>query len=991
MTKTMLNSANEHQRFSIRKLTIGAASVLIGAVFYLNNGGESVQATTENDLPDTTVVQSDENTNRQEQQTHDTASESAQGSNNSDATEDNSDSEQQSSNPAADKTKQTTQEPEKNNSDKQQQPETNPAEKDSSKTDKPSLLALYATDPNSRHQENEPTKLDNSDYSVSSQKVTAIDGTAQNPHAGYENAHFDLEITNTNDAANKYLDISLGLPYQDKDGHTKVEAYDDHLATENQNIYVNNDSSASVGTITAQPENKNYRIVFNDHIKDFTSPVITLDLKWSNGQLNDSNGNNQIAGVNDPKRVYAYKSTDDPDKNGTTDTFKPDNDLQIGDKTFSSGLDIRYAYVYNKPYQSEYKGETDLGALGYNNRTWRGDTDQVNISDRWANNINLIASSKDLSNDFTFTLKVPKNTNLFTYEFNTPETIIENVKRLIDIQIQHSLSDEVTGQPSYFINDDISRTHSPNNPDVTCTITNSNTDTDYIRTYHITIPENAKFRNIGDGLNPADTPFPDISLATVTSLSPFGIPAGVKNYQEDLDKKVSYKQNNGTYYEQTSSNEAAVKFLQHHPYNITFTKGLTLGQNESGIGDGQWHIFIAQTLDPNLNWITAGDTTTGTLSFYDKDNSRLLDTVSISELTGSNISFQNSTDPTKDAESILNQLKNNGYQLVKVVAVNGNDITTLTSSDSASLDEVNFGLLTPTNKTFKVYVEKTAPSTDKDAKAYLVYYDDDAHQFITRESNGNYTPSADINQAYKDSFTGTAESHIQFGNSVYEILTGNQYKYVYVGISTENGAQLVAINSQNAINSTPFARFNFGQLDNDPHSSQFFIVHLKHASPGKVIPPTEPNTLPTDPKPTQPTTLPTDPQPTQPTQSSVLPEQPTSPTEPVQPTIQQLKATKKITGWNANNKPHSEQGKRRSHRYNYNMPKSNNNNHSNITPHGAVLRKTATTNMTTSAKRQTRAHLPATGENKSSLAIFGLGLAVVSGLISLAIYRKRKN
>lgn len=129
MTKTMLNSANEHQRFSIRKLTIGAASVLIGTVFYLNNGGESVQAVTENDLPDTTVVQSDENTNGQEQQAHDTASESKQSSNTPNATGDNSTSEQQSSNPAADKTKQTTQEPEKNNSDKQQQPETNLTEK----------------------------------------------------------------------------------------------------------------------------------------------------------------------------------------------------------------------------------------------------------------------------------------------------------------------------------------------------------------------------------------------------------------------------------------------------------------------------------------------------------------------------------------------------------------------------------------------------------------------------------------------------------------------------------------------------------------------------------------------------------------------------------------------------------------------------------------------------------------------------------------------
>ena len=42
-------------KFSIRKLTIGAASVLIGTVFYLNNGGNVVQAA--DDVPNQPATQ----------------------------------------------------------------------------------------------------------------------------------------------------------------------------------------------------------------------------------------------------------------------------------------------------------------------------------------------------------------------------------------------------------------------------------------------------------------------------------------------------------------------------------------------------------------------------------------------------------------------------------------------------------------------------------------------------------------------------------------------------------------------------------------------------------------------------------------------------------------------------------------------------------------------------------------------------------------------
>ena len=42
--KYIKNSANARQRFSIRKLTIGTASVLLGTVFYLGTSETTAQA-----------------------------------------------------------------------------------------------------------------------------------------------------------------------------------------------------------------------------------------------------------------------------------------------------------------------------------------------------------------------------------------------------------------------------------------------------------------------------------------------------------------------------------------------------------------------------------------------------------------------------------------------------------------------------------------------------------------------------------------------------------------------------------------------------------------------------------------------------------------------------------------------------------------------------------------------------------------------------------
>lgn len=50
------DSANQKQRFSLRKLTIGTVSVLLGTTFYLTTTSTSVKADTSNNSNESNVV-----------------------------------------------------------------------------------------------------------------------------------------------------------------------------------------------------------------------------------------------------------------------------------------------------------------------------------------------------------------------------------------------------------------------------------------------------------------------------------------------------------------------------------------------------------------------------------------------------------------------------------------------------------------------------------------------------------------------------------------------------------------------------------------------------------------------------------------------------------------------------------------------------------------------------------------------------------------------
>lgn len=105
------------------------------------------------------------------------------------------------------------------------------------------------------------------------------------------------------------------------------------------------------------------------------------------------------------------------------------------------------------------------------------------------------------------------------------------------------------------------------------------------------------------------------------------------------------------------------------------------------------------------------------------------------------------------------------------------------------------------------------------ATAQLKYYDDTLHQFIS-----GVTPT---------DAKGDVDAAITFAPDTLNSLTN---KYDYVGISKND--------EKSAVDSTAFAKYQFGNYDSDDQTTQTFVIHLKHG--------TEPvdsqHTYPVDPK-----------------------------------------------------------------------------------------------------------------------------------------------
>lgn len=356
------------------------------------------------------------------------------------------------------------------------------------------------------------TPLDKSAYTVANVNATANDSTDPNS-SGSEALDFTL---NLNKAIQKdqYLDVQMGLT----DSQGKLHQYDDVLA-KNSPILYNGQNLATIYNL-----GNKYRIVFNSDVFNQlvnttnlpADPQVEISLKWGSGQVQ--------ASVNNKDKTYLYQYTNDPTKNKTQFTYQAQNDIQIGDQTYSSNLPIKGLYID----QNKHMEVNDTSYI----------TSSHTVARIWDNS-NHVQITTSLTNTDIYqpmvantdvTVEVGKSDKL-TYSWSTPEQATDELEKNLAKDHQNILDNNLKDNTQYFF-DNTDNTSNDQKAKFTVTIDNKDTADQYIRVYHISSTDpNAKFEK--GSL---------VSFLTV-GIPDFTIKPSIKSYEDDIadqQKKGNY-------------------------------------------------------------------------------------------------------------------------------------------------------------------------------------------------------------------------------------------------------------------------------------------------------------------------------------------------------------------------------------------------------------------------------------------------------------------
>jgi len=335
-------------RYSIRKFTVGAASVLIGmSIFGLNSQTARADSINEND------------TNKQNpaiEQKSDKALTATPASDikNVVVTAKNVDAQNQvpaETSNGNTSSKQNTINTNKENSQR--------AELQIENTRKVVAANKEESTQDTTAIQNQAKPVAKENYSVIQHDVIANNGNT--PHdSGYVQLNLGLQIKNTkNINPGDYIDIDLGLPLQS--GQQKT--YSDGLAEKNTPVTIKDnagktDTIGSIATVGNIP-NEFYRLSFNDHIQKYGTVLLNLDLK-------------QYSLIQRAISTVGYSH----EKNGPT-SYSAQDDLVIGDGAykFTSGLSVPVKYI---PQESNGSVIQRVGentwiqgrSTGKNSRVW---------------------------------------------------------------------------------------------------------------------------------------------------------------------------------------------------------------------------------------------------------------------------------------------------------------------------------------------------------------------------------------------------------------------------------------------------------------------------------------------------------------------------------------------------------------------------------------------------------------------------------------------
>nr|WP_306309874.1 accessory Sec system glycosylation chaperone GtfB [Limosilactobacillus kribbianus] len=249
-------------------------------------------------------------------------------------------------------------------------------------------MTQATTNQNQSQQQTTGQAISDSAYQVKNYKATTVNGQ-NDGEKGYVNLNLTLNLNPQQIKSGDYLDVKYGAPTADgRYANYSISAADSIPITVN---------GTQVGTVEKEGSQNYtyYRLQFNDAIKNFKAPQLNLNLRWYS--LNK-----------DALTLIGYSHQ----KNITT--YKPQNDLVIGDHTYTSGIVIPVKYVpEEEQVQAHNSTESKSMTVGIQHLWMQNGDKETLVPAQLVDNI-TVNFSDQLSNDVSITVETPVSDMLTT-------------------------------------------------------------------------------------------------------------------------------------------------------------------------------------------------------------------------------------------------------------------------------------------------------------------------------------------------------------------------------------------------------------------------------------------------------------------------------------------------------------------------------------------------------------------------------------------------
>lgn len=438
---------------------------------------------------------------------------------------------------------------------------------------------------------------------VVTHNVTETTGDKATGQRGTTNLELKMTIS-AEDAqqikAGDYIDIRLGMPYTTEDGSSYVFSYgavndskDNTKALKYQNQVIGYivpagdtesykqsfPEASSTGAIkwtvidnqnkddiSSAGSNGYYRVIFNDvlskYLKNHSGKSGVVDIKakmvWYN---TSSNGDKQALKPSETITLYS--------DNGET-SYSPQNDLQIGNQTFTSGISI--SVIAKKKGESSVPVTSKSQAIDHTSNTpahlWRtiDGKEVLQVTNNQAQGVGI--SLDNLGQNFTITVTKPASNDDVTTNFVSASDLQKALQDLVvplDSKVSSNLVDKLTTTGNYYLSDQFVY------PKPKVNVTAVKNDENKI-TYHVTVDGDYKGFKVTSAAN-------GIELSPVTLITWMPTRKGallpgkkINNSKEDHDQATYFNQDLHNWLYGYSIRDRDVRnYMNTHPWHVTVT------------------------------------------------------------------------------------------------------------------------------------------------------------------------------------------------------------------------------------------------------------------------------------------------------------------------------------------------------------------------------------------------------------------------------------